>query len=124
MTSIFAKVEDEVVADAETAWTDAKEIFVDDVEPQVKNALLLVERNGGALLFQEATALVSAIGTQSWSTLAATLLTNAKAAGATTLASEEQLAASTALQIAQAAQAAVPTVAPTAPTTDSSATGS
>lgn len=106
MTSLFSKVEDEVVADAESAWVDIEEVFTDKVEPAVKSALLLVERNGGALLFQEAVALVSAIGTQSWATITATLLTNAKAAGATTLAQEEQLAASTALQIAQAAQAA------------------
>lgn len=72
-----------------------------DLETAFKNALSLVERNGGQLLFNAAVAAAPDIVSGNWTAVATDVLTAAKASGASTISQEEGLAASTALQIAQ-----------------------
>lgn len=90
---------------------------VSDVKAGLSTAEALIERNGGQLLISEALAALDGLVTGNWSAVVATLIANAKAAGATTIASEEQLAGSTALQIAQVVKTlqVPPTVTPDAP---------
>ena len=104
-TSLFTDVVNEVETDATKVWNTVKGVFVTDVEPAITAALQIIERNGGQLLISEALAALESLATGNWSAVVTTLVANAKAAGATTVASEEQLAGSTALQIAQVLQA-------------------
>lgn len=104
-----------IVNIAEGAYDDVKN-FLDGVGAEIKpieatvvtdlkaglsTAEALIERNGGQLLISEALAALDGLATGNWSAVVTTLVANAKAAGAETLAAEEQLAGSTALQIAQ-----------------------
>lgn len=66
-------------------------------------AATLLERNGGAILLQIASQVAPDIATGQWGALTATIIADAKTAGASLIAEEEQLAASTALQLAQTA---------------------
>jgi len=104
--SLFQKIVDEVKDEAVEVWDDdIKPVFVDDVEPLFKNTLLLVERNGGTLLIAVAKDLFATLTGSSWGAVTAQIVTDAKAQGATFVQGEEQLAASTALQIVQSSQA-------------------
>lgn len=101
---------------------------VTDFKAAVATTEALLERNGGQLLLSEALAVVEGVATGNWSATVTTLVANAKAAGAETLTAEEQLAGSTALQIAQVIKAqqattvaADATSAPTAPVSVDSA---
>jgi hypothetical protein len=106
--SIFAEAEDFVVKEANEVENFIDGVFVDDVKPFFNNALALVERNGGALLFSAAANVVGGLVTGNWGSVVAQVISTAKAAGAQTLEQEEQLAASTALQLVQAGQATAP----------------
>lgn len=106
-------LEQEVLAAAKIGIQYIEKVFVQDVEPALavafSAAVDIVTRNGGALLL---TAAEDAIGALSGTgatleTVVAQILTAAKAAGAATIAAEEQLAARTALQLAQAVKATV-----------------
>jgi len=77
-----------------------------DVQTALSTAEALLERNGSQILFSEALAVADGVATGNWTSLVSTLVGNAKAAGASTVAAEEQLAGSTALQLAQVIQAA------------------
>ncbi|CAM6005673.1 unnamed protein product [Sphagnum balticum] len=79
------------------------EAIIADTKAFFANAEALVERNGGGLLMTAATTIVPEIVAGQWAGAVASVLALAKSAGAATVAAEEQLAASTALQIAQAA---------------------
>jgi hypothetical protein len=100
-TSLFDKIVQGVETDATIVWDDVKGVFVSDIEPAITAAIQLIERNGGQLLITEALAALSGLATGNWTGVVTTLVANAKAAGAQTITSEEQLAGSTALQIAQ-----------------------
>ena len=85
--------------------TEAETVYTDDVKPALAAAEALITRNGGQLLITEAISALEGLATGNWSAVVTTLVANAEAAGATTLAEEKQLAGSTALQVAQALQA-------------------
>lgn len=86
------------------------------IENDFKKAFALaesiVERNGGQLLLTAATNVLPDLLTGKWEDAAANALADAKAAGAVTIPEEEQLAASTALQVAQVIAGPAATVAP------------
>lgn len=107
MTTIFKRAEDAIVADAEVVGGFLSGIFTDEVEPFFKNALALVERNGGALLIKAAGDALPALVSGKWGVSVTQIIADAKAAGAALIPQEEQLAASTALQIVQAATTAI-----------------
>lgn len=52
MTSIFVKVEQAVVSDAQTAVADLEQFFSADVWPIMKAVLLYIEQNAGSDLLQ------------------------------------------------------------------------
>jgi hypothetical protein len=112
-------VEQDVVNGLKAAVTYVDNIIVLDVEPALaaafSQALQLIRRNGGTLLLSAATNVLPSLVAGQWGTAVTNLLADAKAAGATTVSSEEQLAASTALQIQQAVQASVATATPAPP---------
>lgn len=127
-TSLFDELKNDVVTDAKAVEAKAvaiwdnniKPFFVNDIEPFLKSSVLLIERNGGALLLQVGVTVLNDIGEIAegkWGDAVATVVTEAKAAGVQFAAQEEQLAAGTALQLAQAAQAAPTANVPVATTT-------
>ncbi len=97
----------------EPAVDEVETVYTDDVKPALDAAEALIQRNGGQLLITEAIAALTGLATGNWSAVVTTLVSNAEAAGAATVAEEKQLAGSTALQIAQALQATQADVAPT-----------
>ena len=111
MTNVFVQAETAIVNEAEAIGTAIKNEFapvatavVADVKSALSSTEALIERNGGQLLMSEALAAVQGLVTGNWSAVVTTLVANAKAAGAATVAQEEQLAGSAALQIAQVIQ--------------------
>ena len=129
MTSVFitsiesaaTTVEQDVVSAAKTTINYIDNVFTTDFDPALVAAWQLIERNGGSLILAAAGNVLPSLATGQWGTAVTNLLADAKAAGATTVTAEEQLAGSTALQIVQAAQtsvaAAVAPPAPAAPAT-------
>lgn len=107
MTSIIQTIETEIQDDVKKV----EDFFTGTVEPDVANffkaAYDLVSRNGGTLLLKAAADVVPNIATGQWGAAVIQVIADAKSAGAELLAEEESLAASTALQIAQAAGAAL-----------------
>lgn len=107
-------VEQDVVAGVKTAIAYVDNVIVTDIEPALavafSAALALIENNGGTLLLTAAQDVVNGIadGT-SLADIGTQVLTAAKAAGATTVAAEEALAAQTAVTIAQAVKAGTAT---------------
>ncbi len=97
-----------VVPDAEVLWTNTK---------------ALIARNGDALLMKLAADVVPLLVTMQWGAATAKLLADLAAAGVQLVEGEEQLAASTALQIAQAGQKAVAS-GPNAPAAGTETAGS
>ena len=106
-SSLFKSITQGVVTTFDEAWGAVAHIFSNDVEPFLKQTAALIERNGGSLLLEIATQAVPDIATENWTVLTAQIVSDVKAAGAPTLAAEEQLAASTALQMAQNVAAAL-----------------
>jgi hypothetical protein len=72
-----------------------------DVSSWFKQAVSIIENNGGSLLIAAATNVVPAIISGQWGVAVANVLADAKAAGAVTVPAEESLAAALALQAAQ-----------------------
>ena len=103
----ISTVETEVVNGAKTVIKYIDNVFVMDVEPAIVSALKLLERNGGAMLLAVATNVLPSLVAGQWAQAVTNLIADAKTAGAQMIAEEEQLAASTALQIVQAAQGAI-----------------
>ena len=87
---------------------------VTEVKTAVSSAEAIIERNGGQLLMSIALAALDGLATGNWSSVVATVVSDAKAAGATTIAAEEQLAGSTALQVAQVVKSVQAASAPSA----------
>ncbi len=117
MTDIIQEIENipkEIVDFFKTNPTG--EAIVADVKALFAEGEALVERNGGSLLVTAATTVLPTLLAGQWGVAVSSILSLAKAAGASTIAAEEQLAASTALQIAQAAGNALnPTAAVASP---------
>ena len=59
ITSLFAEVEDEIVADAEAAWAKVEVFYTDEVKPIMKATALYIENNGAADLLTIAKRVVS-----------------------------------------------------------------
>lgn len=123
--SFFVKVGTEIETEASNVLTAAKAdinaiegVFVADVEPAIESGLSatydLLKRNGGQLLMTAAVDALGLLTGSSWAVVAAQVVTAAKAAGAVFVAGEEQLAASTAMQIQQNLQATPAAVTPPA----------
>lgn len=107
MTSIFKEAGDDVVVVAEEVETFVEGVFVDDVKPFFTSALALIERNGGTTLMKIAGDVLPDLVTGQWGLAVDKIVADVTAAGAVLVEGEEQLAASTALQIVQAAGGAL-----------------
>lgn len=101
----LSTIEQDVVDGAKAALNYVDNVLTTDIDPALLAAWNLIKRNGGALLLAAATNVLPSLAAGQWGTAVTNLIADAKAAGAETLSNEEQLAASTALQITQAAQA-------------------
>lgn len=117
ISSLFKSITQGVVNTFDDAWGAVSHIFSNDVEPFLKASVALIERNGGSLLLTIASQAVPDIATGNWTALTVQIVADLKAAGAATVAAEEQLAASTALQMAQATAAALASAGKAAPAT-------
>lgn len=107
MTDIIEQVEEfaenKILEPIEGFFTAESPVLQD----WLKAAGDLLERNGGQIFLQLAKQIVPDIATGKWGDLTAKLIADARASGIALVAEEEQLAASTALQIAQAAGTAL-----------------
>lgn len=98
MTSLFTPIADEVTSFYNTTVTKIKGIFVDDVEPALTTFLHVLEANGGAALINLALSVVTAAeaGTP-FGALTASLIAAAETQGIQVV----EIAAKSALQVAQ-----------------------
>jgi hypothetical protein len=126
MTSIFQKIETDVVTDVQAAVAEIEQFWSDDVKPIMSATLTYIEQNGGADLLKIAenafSAAVSGLetGTSVASVTTAvisTVIDEAKSAGIQVAEGAASLAVS--LAAAQVNQAANPTPAITATAPDS-----
>jgi hypothetical protein len=118
MTSIFQKIETNVVTDVETAVADVEQFWTDDVKPILSATLTYIEQNGGADLLKIAenafSAAVSGLETGTsvanvTTAVVVTVIDEAKSAGIQVAEGAASLAVS--LAAAQVNQAAAPAVA-------------
>ena len=128
MTNFVINIAEGAYEDVKTALAAVGHVLqpveqtaVTDVEAALTQTEQLLTRNGGQLLLSEALAVVDGVVTGNWSSTVTTLVANAKAAGAQTLTEEEQIAGSTALQIAQVIKAQQAAAVPAAPVADAPA---